>query len=192
MAWDWSHRWVLRACHGSWDPARWPSSFGNSNAACCHNGFSTHKCTVRSTCLLSSPWLSEGQHVSFLQCYLMAGTFHLGLCLIDEVYDNLRLSGAFTLVFPFLWHQWGFILCELAAAFSNRSEDTGHKDLPRENVASQRCWWDLCWQDWLWTAQYWLIHPFDFSLPFKKKVRLITGGSGPTKVSVLLTSRGCL
>ena len=37
-----------------------------------------------------------------------------------------------------------------------------------------------------------LIHPFDFSLPFKKKVRLITGSSGPTKVSVLLTSRGRL
>ena len=138
MARDWSHCWVLQACHSSWDPARWPSSFDNSNAACCHNGFSTHKCTVRSACLLSSPWLSEGQHVSFLQGYLMAGPFHLGLCLINEVYDNLRLSGAFTLVFPFLWHQWVFILCELAAAFSNRSKDTWSQRLAQRECGQPK------------------------------------------------------
>lgn len=70
---------------------------------------------LRLPVFLLSPWLSQGQHVSFLQGHLMAGESSTGWpCLTDKVYDNPRFSRAFTLMFLFLWH---FALYKLAACF---------------------------------------------------------------------------
>lgn len=70
-------------------------------------------------------------------------------------------------------------------AFSNQPKDTGRKDLPRENVASPRCWWNPRWQNWLLPDQLGVgfLTLLAFHSGFMKKQGLITGSPGPTKVS---------